>query len=1144
MDKIESLIINDMCVSSATKLMEQFSVCQNGVPDIKISEMKSIYPFGKDNLGAFIAAENKNKAIDIYKMDDAEENLSIFPTGLSGHNIVAGFDKNDKICVFAVKGNKVFYTEETSSSKCEFTEPKELSLNYPTYGCTIDKLIIHSLNDDSTFPFVLAVVYKCETQYWLDLIYWGLSTGIFFNKPLNSHCFTFCGNTRQSLKLKVLESNFIIYDMYKNTVDGFYSLNFKSDRIKGLSLKDAAGSTFVLHQSKDVKNISVLVTDSDTKEFCIKPLFSDTNLKSFEVWEEKNGVNFSVNTDTIHHSEVQHLSDGEWNAGTLVPLTSGSCSPIFESLYYNGSINLFYISEEENTKALCRLEYLDGEEWNETKYEALSQGRAIPRACYSTEVTITDEKHKTKPVSDVCVKLSSEERTYVETCKGIFPIDKSNSVMLKTDAQGKLFFRQYCSKLDVPLLKMEFEKNDVIYISQSADIKKQLSDIDGNMLMNAQQVNSKTGKTAPLISDKYRTKENTDNIAKCIKSWIKQFDTDNLNVMSIKSSAVPDLGAATAKETTSWSLEFLDNGKTVYEEFSSDIAEEKIQLLKSEDMGMPVWITKIGNFFRTVAKSIVKVCKIVVTGAKTLFTFIIDGVKTVFETVISAAKDILKIVEIILKPVLVTFKEIFHWLASILGWDYVLYTKRAISGTVEFFMDWMPEKTESICNELCKKVADAQNKIDSLFDDIIKSLDPNAKCMDDIENNILIKSDYDRYSYELSNDPLKAKLSQMVYSNKVPQLMPDSALLSSASIIDNAFAKLEKFAELRNNEDFKNAENYFKSAFGNIDNFYSFILSGLLSSIKGLVHVILNGCIEVISVLASAFKEIMSVLKEILTREIELPLFTEIYSWISGEKMSLLDMSSLIIALPVTIVCKCVSGNVPFSSEKEADEFIEYIRKCFSDKKETCTFNDDKSVSSASNQNILKIMMTISAQTSVSFNIFSDALSIFGDETAKACSIFGIMSLAAEVLWYNLASPELYMSINDNGFDFAMLLWQFFSVGTALDTLLIYAVGYKYLEDLIAKIIKFVYGIIHIVLASIGIAGKDIPGYAFSAELGSAVIEVFGILFLCQEKAVLATALAIEASAALMILISNIIWCTDNSENTSIEGYNKKLLPV
>lgn len=1134
MGKIESVHINGMCVKSATKLMEQLNIYQKDVPDVKISEIKNIYPFGNDKSGMFIAAEDKSSSVLIYKIDDAAGNLSVMSSRLSGHNAVAGFDKDNKICVFAINGDSVLYTEETAPSKCEFSKPKEIKITRPAYDGIIDKLIIHSLNDDSRFPFVLAVVFKCGAKYWIDLIYWGLSEDIFFKYPLTSQCFMFNGSTRQTLKLEVLGENHVVYDMYKNELVSWRQVDWHGEKAEGLSLKEAAGSSFVFHQSGYNKKISVLVSDSHTKEICVKTLFSDSNLQCFDVWKDKNGVSFSVHTDVICHGAAQLSPDGEWNAGTLVPLAADSS--MLRTLYHNGAMHLFYLDISE--ESLCKLEDMDGEDWNETKYKAVGQDSVVPRACYSTEVTITDKIHKTKPLSGVEIKLFAESRAYVETSEGTAVIDEANYITLHTNAQGKLFFRQYCSRLDVPVLNMKFNVSDnmcgdesVITFSQFSDIKNTLSNIDGETLLNAQEIDSKTGITSPLIDYKFRTADNADNIANSIRSLFKQFDKGASTVMSIKAANKFDPGITEAGETFSWSLKFLGDGKTVYEELSSDVAEEKIQFLKCEAMGVPKWMTRIGDFFRAVAKSVVNVCEVIVTGAKAVFTFIINNVKMIFETVISAVKDILKIVEIILKPVSVMFEDIFHWLASLFGWNYVLYTKRAIANTIEFFMDLMPEKAEESFDELRRKIEESQSKIDDWLDNIMQNINPDSKCMDIIEQCI---PDELPYAYELSNDPLQAKLSQMEYPKEIP--VPLSEDIGINESIQKVINKLNNFAELRNSKDFSKAEEYFKKSFNNTDNFYSFMLKGLLSAIRGILHAILDGCVEVISALISAFGEIMSALKKVLTKPIDLPLFNEIYSWLSGGDMSLLDVSSLIMALPVTIAGKCFLGRVPFSSEEEADAFVEDIRRRFSGKNESDVFSNAETKLSSNNQKILKIIMTMSAHTSVSFNSYSDVLLIAGPETAKAGNVFSMMSLTAEVLWFHMASPELYMTADEAGYDFAMDLWRFFQVGACMDVGLTYMCGTKRLDESVARIMKCIYGIGHVVFASVGMYSKSIPEYAFVAEFGAAVIEILGVLFLIKEKKILMAAVVVEFAAIYTILVSNIFWCNDNHNNIYISG--------
>lgn len=1106
MGKIECFRNDKVCVKSATKLMEQLSVCQSGseIPgDVEIADMQ---PFGNDKTGMRIAVETKEQSILVYQVDAADGTAKSLKTGLLGHNAAAGLDGDNRICLFAVKGDRLFYVEEKAPSSGKFSNPKEIRVTRPRSGGTIENLQLYPLSEDKNHPFVLAVVLKAASQYWLNFIYWNTSAATLFPVPLTTSCFTFSGNSREELKLRILGRNYSVYNVETGGVDSSTPVDWKQENGSGLSMKYIAGNSFVLYQSGNVKKISVLTSTTNSEELALCELFSDSAIHCFHAWKDNGGVSFAVHTDMICHGTAELSASGEWMVSALNPLAVNAST--LRMIYYKEAMQLFYITEKDSL--LHRLEDMEGESWNETTYEAMKPGSVSLQSCYSTELTLTDPEHPSVPLSDVEVRLHSEYRTYVETSKGISVIDEDNYVTLTTNYQGKLFFRQYCSSLDVPVIYAELQdnllgENNELSFSQFSDVYSRMSNVDGDTLLNAQQMDSKTGTYTPLISDKYRTKKNADQLAAGIKNLVSSYKNNERDAVCLCKKGFHDCSKLIENSVLpSWRIGFLDDGSVLYEELTPEQAVDRIQNLKSNYGGdRSGFFSKISDFFRSVVKSIVKVCEVIVSGVKAVVRFVLNGVEMIFETVMSVVQDVLKFIEIILAPVLVVFKHIFRWLASLFGWNYVLYTKNAIKEMLELFMDWVPKNSAKLSMQICDKISIAQKNIDDWIEQIIKTVAPDQGLMTYVERNL--PEENEQYSYEISNNPLLAKLDQAINSGGTSDVL--LADIQMNDIVDTFLEKLMRFGkEISGGEAFKEAVDYLSKAFKDMENFFSFLLSGILAAVKGIIHVILDGSKEIVSGLFEILGELFAAVKALITAKIDIPLISEIYSWLSDQDMSLLDMASLFIALPVTLVEKLTTGKVPFSSEDDIDTFIGYTREYMvMDAEEFITLKNDRKYPEKWFKQLCKSITFAAALLSGTFNVILDMNTgslIEVDKNTEKNLAF--LSLICEIIWWITSFPMFYETSKTSADEkeFNWFLWAVFTVSLGADLVCyirIYKQEHKESENAI-RVIVFVCGLIHLVGAVTGTCLRALDVYTSVGEIACSVVEMCKILLNIDEK--------------------------------------------
>ena len=1129
MGKIECINNEKVCIKSATKLMEQLNVhkmgCAGALNDVSI---RNAIAFGDDKAGMQLAIETEDQSIFLYQPEPVDASMKCISVALKGHDIAAGLDADGRICLFAVKGDRLYHIREKAPNSGQFSNVEELSVTRPVTDSRIVALTLHQLSDDVDAPFVLAVVMNSNGKYWLDLRYCDSSESRLFPVPLTTECFMFSGDKREELKLRVIRENYGIYDVETGKTESSIPIDLDGKTAVAEAVKYVSGTTLVLYKGSDNMKIAALKDSADGGKMNICELFEAEDIHCFNAWGDEKNISVAVHTNMLCHGEAT-LSDGVWSAGALDPLAKSAS--MLSAIKYNNAMQLFYFTGTDNL--LHRLEDMEGQNWNETIYEPSEPGSVTRPSCYSTELTFTDPKHKTVALTGVKVTLTAGSRTYVETAEGISMIDEKTSVTTTTDNQGKIFFRQYSSRLDVPTIYANVSgdllgNDEQLSFSQFSDVYDRLGKVDGQTLLSAQQFDSKTSECSPLISDKYRTEENADQLAKGIQQLVGSLKRKGTGIMCLQKKGAPSGSEIqVANDLPSWRLQFLDDGSVVYEELTAQQAEERIKYLTSDGgLGLPRWLTKIGDFFRSVVKDIVKVCEVVINGIKATVKFILNGIEMVFETVLNTVQEVLKFVEIIFAPILVVFKHIFRWLASLFGWNYVLYTKKAIAGMLDLLLDWLPQNAAELNSLICGKIEIAKTSADKWIDEMIEKIKPSGGMMSYFESEL--PDENEQITYEMSNDPLQAAFSKALASgsNISGCICLD---FEETNELKDLLTELESFIKgLSDDKAFDEAQNYFLSAFANIDNFFSFLVSGILSAIKALINLALNGCTKIVSDLFGTVSVILSKFRELITVKIYFPLLSEIYSWISGDELTLLDLTALLTALPTTVIGKLVLGSVPFSSENDSGAFVEQLKSKMRFAIDDSLVESGKITGDEESDSVETTLETIILYSAIGYgvaNLVLDAKAFDDDNDNDnewtLSQTVAIISLVLEGIWLTASLPCFYddsTSTKDQK-EYSWVMWAYFALGLFVDTL-IFIVEHKHVDaEKGGRIITTIYGVGHLFYAIFGIWVGLLDVSTTCGEVFSSVIEFTKIMFNCESMKDIA--LTIELGGVIAIAAVN-----------------------
>lgn len=334
-------------------------------------------------------------------------------------------------------------------------------------------------------------------------------------------------------------------------------------------------------------------------------------------------------------------------------------------------------------------------------------------------------------------------------------------------------------------------------------------------------------------------------------------------------------------------------------------------------------VEKIRDFCRSVVKGIVTVVKWIVDGVKMVVEFVLNGVKMIFDAVIKVVQEVFHFVETIFAAIAIFFLTIFVWLASLFIWKDVMRTKRAFNGLMTMFFAQLPEMAESLKQTLLTQLELGKGEIDKALEELISQMDANLS-FDKYMQNTVPAEDFS-IAYAMSNNPLQSRLE----NNNMQELTISLRQIfeENAGPFDELFNLVKKFCtDISDNPHFKESLDYFQKAFTDIDTLLSSLLCGLLSALRGIIQLIFSGMSAIISGVFDLMKTIMKLASKIFISEIKIPFFTSFYKGICGDKLTLLDLLCTFLALPTVLIYKAKGKSLPFNSDKDVENFIEYIK--------------------------------------------------------------------------------------------------------------------------------------------------------------------------------------------------------------------------
>ena len=600
-------------------------------------------------------------------------------------------------------------------------------------------------------------------------------------------------------------------------------------------------------------------------------------------------------------------------AGCTLPPPSAANTPPVDlfSLDPGGEVNV--LSEDATTGQLSDLVMLKPAGTNTTP-EYVSR--------YLTEVTVTDPNGVPQPNFQIAV--TSDVAAGVWVGQTIYTITPNTPTPLITGPSGTFTFAFFASDLDTPTFFFNADNlvsEASIYPAQ--DVQDYLS---GNAnVMPGRPAFDSGGQT--LLGAQMQPVPNFQAQGGDVPFVQGQTATANAPSAAQTITQVFTIPVSPSGTSGQWSLDDDSSGGLVG---SSPIWNDLCKFPHDIDHAIKKAALTVTHMAVDVENKVVHVTMVLANGLSQALKLLIHTV----EDVVSAIKCAFRYVER-------GIEEAIDWLKALFNWHDILNTKNIIEASLNGMMTKLadalnpasPNSIEALVNSA---FSDAEAKITAAFAEAAQYFGPNDS-FQSTTNSV----PYPSGATPIGNDPLNpnalnsAQASNGTHTNYVQTHTNNYAnqggtfppLTSGGGAnTDNTFQSLTNTVTQNTGSgtsyqtDYASLLNTLKSVFASRQSFVDTIMLDLIDAAKDVVLDVLKFIDKMVQDLLSLAFDAMAGFQDMLTTGIDIPVISWIWKQISDHGLTMLDLLSLALAVPATLLYKLTFGmpgaTAPFTDDQ------------------------------------------------------------------------------------------------------------------------------------------------------------------------------------------------------------------------------------
>jgi hypothetical protein len=321
-----------------------------------------------------------------------------------------------------------------------------------------------------------------------------------------------------------------------------------------------------------------------------------------------------------------------------------------------------------------------------------------------------------------------------------------------------------------------------------------------------------------------------------------------------------------------------------------------------------------GDFFQWIKDAYADVDSFLVREEEGLYHFLVTIGNDVYDVLLDCISAVAHAVELVFNKINVFFDDLFGWLGFVFEWSDILRTHSVLKNVINCYLA-----------QCINNLSGAETQLKNMFTDVQKYIDAWAG----IPNNLppsLTGSTLDGST--ASSQPGPGQNSPQsnwgLHHLKSNAASGTTTAQANSGVLGDVESVLQPLVDAlaREQQVFTQTAGSFQSDI--IDKLHQLSLSQIIDAVIAVITDALLESLE--NVLLAAIDVLIALtegVQQTLNATIDIPVISSVYQQVAGAPLSLLDLTCLVAAIPITIGYKIVADAAPFPDDATTTALID-----------------------------------------------------------------------------------------------------------------------------------------------------------------------------------------------------------------------------
>lgn len=543
------------------------------------------------------------------------------------------------------------------------------------------------------------------------------------------------------------------------------------------------------------------------------------------------------------------------------------------------------------------------------------------------------------------VEISATDLTKIEVEGTTYEIDEARSVTLSPNELNSIMITSEADGLNTPGLKIrtsEMALNERVVIFPNEEAHQQIAELEDGALWNA------TDAQGNLIVDrKAHSKEEVASVQNTIKrvmATVSYGDDASGERPIVRQSSVvnsrdgsdrnrvqlPNRVVSGATIDKPWELKLNSASSqllsaraandsqrlsaraatTLIQE--SEISQDEFTRLLSQatkkqpPVKLPPGrgLIRIGKPFKKIKNAVKKAASVVVGAVKDVVHVIVKTAEGVIDFVVDTAEKVADFVEAVVEKVVNGIKKFIEYLQFLFNWGDILETQRYLVRVFNSGLNSATQLAEAAKPRVSAFVDGLQDTVEDGMNTLVEELGSEP-------------SDVRESGFELP-EAFEWFLSKLLGGSKqdgANTALDAGADINGDSALENFFSHFLEALEDLVGAGLRGAEGLIESIQALIQNPRQpqLALVAIIEALRDAIIQSLEAAENLALGILDIVGEVIKQFQKLLNTEIKIPFISDLFKLIGAGKLTVLNLSSVLLAIPVTVISKIVTNEKPFT---------------------------------------------------------------------------------------------------------------------------------------------------------------------------------------------------------------------------------------